>query len=75
MFSIDIERLLQMQYNSKLYPELLKVENKRKLFDIYVYLFFVQNMINFTGVRLLKFNTELELPVDTSDLEDLKDAE
>lgn len=55
--SIDIERLLHMQYNSKLYPELLK------------------NLINFTGVRLSKFHTELELPVDTTDLEDLKDAE
>jgi hypothetical protein len=32
-------------------------------------------MINFTGVRLSKFQTELELPVDTTDLEDLKDAE
>ena len=32
-------------------------------------------MINFTGIRLSKFNTELELPVDTTDLEDLKDAE
>ncbi|CAF1216027.1 unnamed protein product [Rotaria magnacalcarata] len=52
-----IERLLQMQYNSKLYPELLK------------------NLINFTGVRLSKFNTELELPIDTTDLEDLKDAD
>ncbi|CAF0904065.1 unnamed protein product [Adineta steineri] len=52
-----IERLLQMQYNSKLYPELLK------------------NMINFTGVRLSKFNTELELPVDTTDLDDHKEAE
>ncbi|CAF3244312.1 unnamed protein product, partial [Rotaria sp. Silwood2] len=51
-----IERLLQMQYNSKLYPELLK------------------NLINFTGVRLSKFNTELELPIDTTDLDDLKDA-
>lgn len=36
---------------------------------------FFQNMINFTGVRLSKFHTELELPVDTTDLEDLKDAE
>ncbi|CAF3984123.1 unnamed protein product, partial [Adineta steineri] len=52
-----IERLLQMQYNSKLYPELLK------------------NMINFTGVRLSKFNTELELPVDTTDLDDHKEAD
>jgi len=26
IFFLDIERLLQMQYNSKLYPELLKVE-------------------------------------------------
>lgn len=32
-------------------------------------------MINFTGVRLSKFSTELELPVDTTDLEDLKEAE
>ncbi len=32
-------------------------------------------MINFTGVRLSKYNTELELPVDTTDLDDLKDAE
>jgi hypothetical protein len=32
-------------------------------------------MINFTGVRLSKFNTELELPIDTTDLDDLKDAE
>ncbi|CAF0965331.1 unnamed protein product [Adineta ricciae] len=52
-----IERLLQMEYNSKLYPELLK------------------NMINFTGVRLSKYQTELELPVDTTDLDDLKDAD
>ncbi|CAF5153120.1 unnamed protein product, partial [Rotaria sp. Silwood1] len=50
-------RLLQMQYNSKLYPELLK------------------NLINFTGVRLSKFNTELELPIDTTDLDDLKEAD
>ena len=32
-------------------------------------------MINFTGVRLSKYNTELELPVDTTDLDDLKNAE
>jgi hypothetical protein len=32
-------------------------------------------LINFTGVRLSKFHTELELPVDTTDLDDLKDAE
>ncbi|CAF5043634.1 unnamed protein product, partial [Rotaria sp. Silwood1] len=54
---LDIERLLQMQYNSKLYPELLK------------------NLINFTGVHLSKFNTELELPIDTTDLDDLKEAD
>ncbi|CAF3038975.1 unnamed protein product [Rotaria sp. Silwood2] len=52
-----IECFLQKQYNSKLYPELLK------------------NLINFTGVRLSKFNTELELPIDTTDLDDLNDSE
>ncbi len=32
-------------------------------------------MINFTGVRISKFNNELELPVDTTDLDDLKEVE
>jgi hypothetical protein len=33
----DIERLLQMQYNSKLYPELLKVKKNRKFIILEIF--------------------------------------
>ncbi|CAF1502770.1 unnamed protein product, partial [Didymodactylos carnosus] len=35
----------------------------------------IKNMINFTGIHLLKYDTELELPVDITDLDNLKDAD